>query len=141
MRPSPRRFTPLLVLLAFALLAGCAAHTRSTSLTNTLNAYASTLRWGDFASAVMFLSPTERSTHPLSALDMARYQQVQVTEYDDGAGPVPVSDTEVQQTVRIALVNIHTQAERSIVDHQTWKYDAATKHWWLASGLPDITRE
>ena len=64
-----------------------------------------------------------------------------MTEYDDGAGPVPISATEVQQTVRISLVNIHTQSERTLTDHQTWHYDEKAKHWWLTSGLPDITRQ
>ncbi len=72
---------------------------------------------------------------------MARYKQVRVTEYNDDAGPVPVSDMEVRQTVQINLVNINTQAERTITDQQTWHYDAPTKHWWLTSGLPDITRD
>lgn len=127
--------------LAAAALTGCAAQTRSDSLTTTLKAYASTVRWGDFASAVQFVDPATRSAHPLSSLDMARYAQVRVTEYNDDAGPVPVSDTEVRQTVRISLVNVNTQSERTVTDNQSWRYDPATKHWWLTSGLPDITRE
>jgi hypothetical protein len=47
----------------------------------------------------------------------------------------------VRQTATISLVNIHTQSERSVVDHQTWHYDEKTKHWWLTSGLPDITQD
>jgi hypothetical protein len=66
---------------------------------------------------------------------------VRVTEYNDDAAPVPTSDTEVRQTVRINLVNVNTQSERTVTDNQTWRYDPATKHWWLTSGLPDITRE
>ena len=85
--------------------------------------------------------PEVRAEHPLSELDRARYKQVRVTEYDDGSGPVPISPTEVQQTVRLSVVNIHTQAERTIIDRQTWHYDEKAKHWWLTSGLPDITRE
>ncbi|NMW24918.1 hypothetical protein HFP05_11285, partial [Rhodanobacter denitrificans] len=70
-----------------------------------------------------------------------RYRQVRVSEYDDGAGPVPTGDFDVQQTATISLVNIHTQSERSVVDHQTWHYDEKAKHWWLTSGLPDITQD
>ena len=70
---------------------------------------------------------------------MARYKQVRVSDYDSGSGPVPIDDTHVQQTAQISLINIHTQAERSLVDHQTWRYDEKTQHWWLTSGLPDIT--
>jgi len=74
--------------------------------------------------------------HP--ALDLARYQQVQISVYSD-AGPVHINDNEVSQIVEIGLVNINTQAARSIVDKQLWRYDAKANHWWLVTGLPDIT--
>jgi len=136
-----RRILSTLVVLSLLLLAGCATRTRSDALTTTLKAYGSTLRWGDFQSAAQFIDPAVRAAHPLSSLELARYQQVRVSEYDDGAGPVPTGDFDVQQTAMISLVNIHTQSERSVVDHQTWHYDEKTKRWWLTSGLPDITQD
>jgi outer membrane murein-binding lipoprotein Lpp len=136
-----RRILTLAAMLSVLLLAACATQQRSDTLTTTLNAYGSTLRWGDFESAAQFIDPAIRAAHPLSSLDIGRYKQVKVSDYDNGAGPVPLSDTEVQQTVQINLVNIHTQSERSIVDHQTWRYDEKNKHWWLMSGLPDITQD
>lgn len=136
-----RRILSILAVLSVLLLAGCATKTRSDALTTTLKAYGSTVRWGDFQSAAQFVDPAVRAAHPLSQLQLARYQQVRVSEYDDGAGPVPSGDFDVQQTALISLVNIHTQSERSIVDHQTWHYDEKTKRWWLTSGLPDITQD
>jgi hypothetical protein len=135
-----RRTLSIIALLS-VLLAGCATQQRTDSLTSTHNAYGSTLRWGDFQSAAQFIDPKIRTKHPISPIDLARYKQVRVTEYDNGAGPVPTGEFDVQQTATINLVNIHTQAERSVVDHQTWHYDQKAKHWWLTSGLPDITRE
>ncbi|MEI7036702.1 hypothetical protein [Fulvimonas yonginensis] len=136
-----RRFLLPLLALAFALCAGCATDQRNQSLITTLNAYAGTLRWGDFQSALQFVDPKVREAHPPSALDMARYQQVRVTGYDEGAGPVPDGENRVRQVVQISLVNLNTQAERTIVDRQSWRYDPEKKRWWLTSGLPDITRE
>lgn len=137
-----RRILTLLVVLSSLLLAACPnTKSRTDEMTNTLNAYGSTLRWGDFQSAAQFIDPAVRAAHPLSSIDISRYKQVKVSDYDDGGGPVPLSQDEVQQTVHIGLINIHTQSERSIVDHQTWRYDEATKHWWLMTGLPDITQE
>jgi hypothetical protein len=136
-----RHIRNIVLMLSILLLAACATQERSQSLTSTLSAYGGVLRWGDFASAAQFVDPKLRAEHPLSDLDLARYKQVRVTEYDEGAGPVPISATEVQQTVRISLVNIHTQSERTLTDHQTWHYDEKAKHWWLTSGLPDITRQ
>jgi len=100
-----RRILSTLVVLSLLLLAGCATRTRSDALTTTLKAYGSTLRWGDFQSAAQFIDPAVRAAHPLSSLELARYQQVRVSEYDDGAGPVPTGDFDVQQTAMISLVN------------------------------------
>ena len=136
-----RRILSILVVLSVLLLAGCATKTRSDALTTTLKAYGSALRWGDFQSAAQFIDPAVLAAHPLTPLELARYRQVRVSEYDDGAGPVPSGDFDVRQTAMISLVNIHTQSERSVVDHQTWHYDEKTKHWWLTSGLPDITQD
>jgi hypothetical protein len=54
---------------------------------------------------------------------------------------VPHGKDEVTQVVKINLVNINTQHERSVTDHQTWHYDAEGKHWWLVTGLPDISQQ
>jgi hypothetical protein len=129
-----------LLTLTLTLLAGCAGQQRSDALTKTLSAYGSTLRWGNFQSAAQFVEPKVLAAHPLSQLDIDRYKQVRVSDYDDDAGPVPMDDYDVQQTVKISLINVHTQEERSIIDHQTWHYDQKTRHWWLTSGLPDISR-
>ena len=40
--------------------------------------------------------------------------------------------------VRIGIININTQAERTVVDQQTWRYDPDKHQWWLTSGLPDV---
>jgi hypothetical protein len=93
-----------------------------------------------FASAQQFVDPEVVKQHPLSSLDMARYQQVRVSDYDEGAGAVPAGENEVHQVVKISLINRNTQSERSIIDRQTWRYDPEKKRWWLESGLPDITQ-
>ena len=135
-----RYLLPLLALLAL-LCAGCATDQRNQALITTLNAYANTLRWADFQSAQQFVDPKVREANPLSSLDMARFQQVRVTGYDEGAGPVPDGENRVRQVVQISLVNLNTQSERTVIDRQSWRYDPEKKRWWLTSGLPDITRE
>lgn len=136
-----RRILTTLAILATLSLAGCATDQRNDALTTTLNAYASTVRWGDFATAQQFVDPKVREAHPVSTLEMARYQQYKVSGYDEGKGPTPHGEFEVTQVVQINLVNVNTQSERTVTDHQTWHYDAEGKHWWLVSGLPDISRQ
>jgi hypothetical protein len=140
-----RRRAVLIAALSSVLVASCSSmsidrmKTKETVLDETLKTYAATIRWGDITQALAFVDPEYRKAHPLSDLDLARYKQVQVTAYDDQPA-VPVSETEVRQTVEIGLVNVNTQTARSIVDHQVWRYDEAAKKWWLTTGLPDITR-
>ena len=136
-----RRVLSILALVSLLLLAGCATQKRSDTLDTTLRAYASAVRWGDFQSAVVFLDPKTRADKMPTALDLARYKLVQVSGYDAGNGPVPDGANQVRQIVHINLINVSTQSERSIIDRQTWRYDETTKHWWLTSGLPDITQQ
>lgn len=129
--------------LAFLLLsAGCSnerIRNRETIQEETLRTYAQVIRWGDIEQAEAFIDPALREKLALSELERERYRQVRITGYDAGAAQ-PVGTNELQQSVRIDLVNIHTQVARSIVDHQTWRYDEQAKRWWLVSGLPDISR-
>lgn len=135
-----RRCTTLVVLGLVLLIAGCATQRRSKELTRTLSSYHAALRWGTFAQAEAFVDPAWRKTHPLSQLKRGRYAPVRVSDYNDDAGPVAVNKTEVRQTVQIRIINRNTESERSIIDHQVWRYDTDKDHWWLESGLPDITQ-
>ena len=134
-----RRLLIPLVTVSILALGGCATNKRKDDLTTTLNAYASTVRWGDFNSALNFVDPKVREEHPIPPLEMSRYQQYKVSGYDEGNGPTPNGEFEVKQMVKINLVNVNTQAERTVTDHQTWRYDAESKHWYLETGLPDIS--
>jgi hypothetical protein len=131
-------FASLLFVLLAMLLAGCASDRRQQALTQTLHQYGATLRWGDFASAQQFLEPAYREAHPISSIDTSRYAQVRVSMYDDGQGPVPGEENEVRQIVQIGLINNNTQAERTVIDRQVWRYDPEKNKWWLTSGLPNI---
>ena len=140
------RRAALIAVLSTGLAAACAdmsmqhIQSKETILEDTLKNYAATIRWGgDMVQGLAFVDPAYRQAHPLTDLDMQRYRQVQVTAYND-APAAPLNDLEVGQTVEIGLVNINTQQSRSVIDHQVWRYDEKQKHWWLMTGLPDITR-
>jgi hypothetical protein len=130
----------LLPALAGALLAGCASVSGSEQrlLDETLESYASVIRWGNIEEALSFVDPATLKAHPVSKLDLARFHQVQVTAYNAQA-PRHVGEHEVRQAVEIGLVNVNTQDARAIIDTQLWRFDPQAKRWWLESGLPDIT--
>jgi hypothetical protein len=139
MEPPMRRIALLALATAVLVLSACAADKRSQSLNTTLMRYASVVRWGDFTSALSFVDKDYLRDHPMSSIDQGRLAQLRVTSYDDGSGPQPAGDDEVIQVVQINVVNLNTQAERSIVDRQRWHYDKEKGTWSLMTGLPDFS--
>ncbi len=131
----------LIVACVSVLLAGCATLQRRDQLRDqTLEAYAAALRWGDFQSAWNYVDPAVRAAHPLTAQQKARYNTVRVAQYET-PGPSATGPDTVQQTVQISLIIKSSQQVYSVLDHQSWRWDAKDRHWWLESGLPDITPE
>lgn len=124
---------------AVLLLAGCAALQNKNQLRDqTIEAYGAALRWGDFQGAWDYVDPAYRKAHPLTAQQKALYNTVSVAEYNaNGATPGDDPDT-VRQTASISLIVKTSQHVYNVFDHQTWHWDAKTKHWWLETGLPDI---
>lgn len=135
-----RRIAGPILLSSMLLLSGCATDRRSDALAHTMIAYANAVRWDGFEAAELFVDPKVRGAHPITDLDRERFKQVQVNDYDDGNGPVPSGENEVRQTVHIGLTNLHTQAVRTIVDHQVWRYDPDKGKWWLETGIPDLNQ-
>lgn len=129
----------LVLMLAGGVLAGCGTiKNQQTLLETTLENYASVIRWGNFDEALSFVDPATLQAHPVTPLDLQRYQQVRVSGYNEQPAR-HTGENDVRQIVEITLVNVNTQAVRSIIDTQTWHWDAAAKRWWLVSGLPNIT--
>ncbi|MBN8737839.1 MAG: hypothetical protein J0H27_16420 [Xanthomonadales bacterium] len=121
------------------LLSGCAALQKKDQLRDdTLEGYADALRWGDFQSAWNYVDPAVRAAHPLTAQQKALYDTVRVAEYDT-SGLAASGPDSVRQTAQISLIVKSSQRVYSVLDHQTWRWDAAAKRWWLESGLPDIS--
>ena len=129
-------------LLACLLLCGLVACTAAPSKLNprdaALTEYGFALRWSEFDQAMAFLDPQVRLQHPLSDLEKERLKQIQVTGYEVKDRHAS-SDGGLEQTVEIRLINRNTQLERSITDHQAWRWDAEGKRYWLTSGLPDFS--
>lgn len=133
-------FRLIAVLLAVLLLTACSGvGTKTDVLDRTLYAYSAAVRWneGNIDNALNYVEPEYLEKHPITELERQRFRQVQITGYYV-KGTQQVTETQYAQRVEIRLVNVHTQAERSIVDDQVWRWDEKTEHWWLTTGLPRI---
>lgn len=138
-RSRTSRAFALLLAAALSLLTACATQRHARDLLTVAQYdYAGLIRWNRFDAAAGFIDPLVLAKKPLSALEMQRYEQIQITGYYVKGNEL-LSPTDAAQLVEIRFVNRHTQAERSIMDQQLWRYDADAKRWWLSSGLPQIT--
>ncbi len=125
-----------LCLLSLLVACGGAAGKR-TPRDQALYDYVSAVRWSDFDRAVTFIDPVTKETSPMSATDLERYKQFQITGYEVRTADSP-SETEYEQVVEVRMINKHTQAERVVTDRQRWRWDEEAKRWWLVTGLPPL---
>lgn len=135
-----RRIIVMVCVLSALLLSACATlHNKNQLRDETLESYGAALRFGTFQSAWSFVDPAVRAAHPLTPQQKALYDTVHVAEYQ-ASGPAATGANTLTQTAQISLIVKSSQRVYSVVDHQTWRWDPQAKHWWLESGLPDITR-
>lgn len=121
------------------LMAGCASVSgKADQLQRMQYDYSAAIRWGDFEGAWKLVDPEYRKAHPMTEVDFSRYQQVQVSRYNDLASQVGPDQTTAAREIQIQVINKHTMAERGMRYTEQWRYDAASKRWWLTSGLPDF---
>jgi hypothetical protein len=106
-------------------------------LTEVQDAYAASVRWGDFENAWQAVDPAYRQEHPMTDLEFERYQQVQISGYRDisrRSGP----EGTVERQIELRVINKHTMAERTLRYLERWRWDPEAKRWWLVVGLPDL---
>ena len=127
-----------LVLLAVTACSGAPSklNPRDAALTE----YGAALRWNEFDRALAFVDPEVRLSQPMTDLERERLKQIQVTGYEVKSSQ-PNEDGSISQVVEIRLISKNTQVERVLTDRQAWRWDAASKHFWLTSGLPDFNPE
>jgi len=136
-RLSPCLFALSLLLAAATVQAAGLGRAQRTKLAQTQEAYVAAVRWSDFEAAEGFIDPAYWQEHPLSELQRERYRQVQVSAYRERASGVGADGT-VERRIEMKVINRNTQAERTVMVGERWRWDAADKRWWQVQGLPDL---
>ena len=135
------RLARALAAAALLTLVACAGlPTAMNPRDNALTNYGVAIRWSEFIEALEFVDPVLRQQQPLSDLERERFKQIQVTGYEVKSKR-SAPDGTIEQTVEIRLISKNTQIERVVTDQQSWRWDAASKQFWLTSGLPDFTAQ
>jgi hypothetical protein len=119
-------------------LGGCASAKHQTGQLERLQyAYSAAIRWGDFEGAWTLVDPEYREAHPMTDVELERYKQIQVAGYRDLATQT-LPDGDVVREIQIDLINRHTLTQRQTRYTERWRFEPATKTWWLVNGLPDF---
>jgi hypothetical protein len=126
------------LLLLLTLLAGCASSPSTRKQDEVLYFYSGAIIWDQIDEALAFVDPEFLRENPMTAVERARYDQIEFAGYLV-KGKEMVSEEELHQLVELRVVNRHTQTERVVMDKQVWRWDKEAKRWWLTSGLPDIS--
>ena len=131
----------VLMLGIATLLVACPETKEDKDLSETLEQYEIIVRWAQWDAAVDFVSLEYQQEHPITRLELDRLRLFRVTQYIVRSS-VPFDEgNALMQVVEIRMFNKNQARERSIIDEQTWKYDAETERWQLYSGLPDPTQK
>lgn len=115
-------------------LAACAVQEQQQleDLQVALMRYEKAIRWGEFELANTMRDADLRTVLP----EKGNHGKIKVTSYQVIQSPSPNATGLLEQTVTIGYVNNTSQLERTIKDHQLWRYDEEARRWWLMSELP-----
>lgn len=138
-RRAPLAFAWLLLLACVLALTGCPSKTKQNDgLDRNQYAWSGAIRWGDFEGAMNLIDPRVRDAHPIGAIELERYKQVQISAYRDVGATRDNEAGTAMRDIEIGVINRHTMAERTVRYRETWKWDPEAQVWWLTSSLPDL---
>lgn len=134
-----RKLNALIILALLLGLSACATESKrqTTALERAQYAWTAAIRWGDTAGAWKQLDPEFRSQHALTDIEVSRYKLVEVTGYNiidsNTLGP-----EDFERTVDITVLSKKDMSARNVTYKERWHFDAASKAWWVTSGLPNF---
>jgi hypothetical protein len=124
-------------LLCVMAIAGCATYARQQQqdrFEDITEAYGDAIRWGKYEVANGFRFRNEGEEDP----DFGHLKNIKVTSYELKAVNVSSDGNTVRQDVEIEYYKIDQLIEKTIIDHQLWKYDGEKERWFLHGTLPDF---
>ncbi|MDQ3288088.1 MAG: hypothetical protein M3Q42_07465 [Pseudomonadota bacterium] len=126
-------------LMSALLLGGCASTSREANELDRMQyAWSGAIRWGDFEGARNLVDPEYRKAHPLTPLQLARYEHVQISSYRDIGSDRNLDAGTAVRDIEIGVVNRHTLTERTVRYRENWRWNPEAKTWWLQGDLPDL---
>lgn len=101
-------------------------------------AWSNAMRWGEMEEREPFLGAA--SLAGLDDFQRRRWEQVRISGYRERSRNLQ-ADGRLRIRAEVSLINVHTQAERSVVVDEYWAWMPELRSWKLDSGLPDLWPE
>ena len=127
------------VLVATPALAADLSRKQRTLLEQTQIAYAGVIRWGTMEDALGYLDPVQQKANPPTEFELSRYDQIRISGYRERTSAA-MPDGTMERRVEVGVINVNTQAERTVTIVERWRWDPQAKRWWQTAGLPDFWR-
>lgn len=128
----------VLLLVTSALPAQAVSNrAKQRKLTDTQMLFSKAMRWGEFEQAWGVVDPAARQSRSLTALELSRYKQMEITGYSE-IGNMGEPDGVVVRVIEMRVVNRNTMAERTLRVRERWRWNEVDGQWWLQDGLPDL---
>lgn len=130
----------LLGLALLPLLAVAASPPRKAmrSFDQVHVAWANAMRWGEAEEREPFLAAQAQAG--LDDFQRRRWEQVRISGYRERSRTLQ-DDGRLRVRAEVSVINVHTQAERSVVVDEYWAWSPQLRSWKLDSGLPDLWPE
>lgn len=118
-------------LLIGPALVSCSHDLHFMRMEDTLTGYAAALRWGRYETAADYQAPARRVQPDTNWL-----KNIHVTSYDVFYRKELEPGKLVEQSAEIRYFNEHVGVEKTLIDRQTWRFDAEKGVWLLEGDLP-----
>lgn len=130
--------TVLTLGLVACLMMGCASLMDSKKyelLDAREKQFAKAIRWGAYDMAASFIRPREGEPE---LDDLADYESIRVTSYEEFGGSMNSEKTESIHVVVFHFYHRESGSVHKVRHTQLWWYDEESKGWYLDGGLPDF---
>lgn len=135
-----KKILPIL-FIGIVTVVGCAGYAKTnqmTKFTTISENYEAAIRWFDFDAADSFRKDSINRSNPL---DFKHLKRIEVISYEVKK-IIPTEDekqiTRVVQVVEIKYYKVDDLVIKTIIDNQSWEYDAVSESWFLTSEFPEF---
>lgn len=105
------------------------------TLSRVLHSYEQTARWGKLSQIYSFLLPElAKQAEIQEDIDNIRVTHYEVVKQP--AGIASNNDEEIMQSVQIRYIFSDRQIEKTLVDHQQWRYNEDKRGWRRSNPIP-----